>query len=309
MVWISAYELTRIVEIPEWADRFAFMRRLWGHPLFQVRYKRNQLEPVMKPLSAFRAGMTLAVIACGIQWYWDREDTNLFMWSMLCVAGPAAFMLAVEWLQCMSNCIVTSAKDYRYEKSYGLLDLIYVAPLTDGGLFYSVFLPCAIRSINKLEPIATYCTGALVIYIFYPLAVAFMTGKGTGELFSYSLMGIGIAVWVIGSLTLIVLVSALAVGLYSMGSMNPYIASGLAFGHMLLVSLFSCMFLLLFPISSATGANAVRGLAGAGVFQVSWLIIAVYSTGLSGLYAFSRQRRPGYYEDEKASADDLMLRG
>jgi MFS family permease len=296
-------------EIPSWADRFAFLRKLWGHPLFQVRYKRNKLAPILRPGLGFRIGMSVGAAACVVLYLLNMLEPEKFFWSMAITFGLGGLVFILNWLECLANCVVTNAKDYRREASQGMLELIYTTLLTDTWLFYSLFLPCIVKSVNKLEPIVQYFVGLTLVYVVFPAFAGIYAGQDAGGLYFVVGIVVPIAAWTILALILILVLAAVAVGLYSMMSASAYSVSAMAYFHIVITALTGSIFLLLIPSAKSSWSDMIRGLVGTAVFQLSWMVLTIYGTGWSAVMAFSKHRRPGYHEDDKATAFDLMLRG
>ena len=279
------------------------------NPLFQLRYKRDSLGPPIRNDKAFKSGLVLGVIALFIDMNWLEKKVDVFLVSIAILSAPGLFLLLVEWMKGLSACLVTSARRYRREKVYGELDIILTAPLSDQAMYFSLFVPTLVWALRRLEAPVAYFAGVFLPYLIGPY-VMYIYALRWVEGLPMLIFKLGLLFfWGFGVLVLVLVLTALAVAFYSMMSTNIYAVVASAVSHVVFLCLVSSAFLLVIAFTSHGKPVEVGGMVSAALFQLTWLVLASYATSWMGLFAFSRSRRPGYHEDDQASAVDFMLRG
>ncbi|HDS30699.1 MAG TPA: hypothetical protein ENN67_06620 [Firmicutes bacterium] len=303
----SAYELSNAVEIPLWADRFAFLRRLWLHPLFQVKFRKYTAGFKDRNFSTLTKIFILGVAIFIVLPLFRKPDPDILAIGMTATFTIIGLIFLFQWFECVAFCIVTSAKDYRREDSSGILDLVYTTLLTDRWLFYAIFLPCVARSVRKLEPVLNLAVVMGLIFLAVPFMGILMKEAKPNELAGVVFSILPTVAWIVINLLMILVLGALSVGLYSMMSKSAYSVAAMAYFNVIVIFLISSIFIIFLPNSRMSSGDMIQGMIGTVVFQLSVMTLSIYATGFSAVHAFSKHRRPGYHEDDKATAFDFMI--
>lgn len=309
MIHDSEMDLSWAEPPPVWVQWIGPLSAIWGNPVFQRRYLLRKMSPSLGTRRAFIAGVVLSS-ALNVFLRIIAGDDALWLGFSLTILIPGFIFSSIGFVRIFSSSMIHTPNELRFEISSGTSGTLLTTPLTDSEIFFAECISGIMRALGAFEESVSLITG---------LAIPFLLVMSDHLLPAAREMGIILFWWIIVAIMILIITGLLhLLGAYSSGNYavrmplvwSAPVAILHAYGGWVFWSIL--FFAGLIPLA---GWLAQFNSAGTLLF---FLICTVYQLFLvsflttlmayHGVNAFSRARRPGFYEPEHASAAGLEAR-
>jgi hypothetical protein len=309
MYYDDYYGISNPQPPPWWMLWLPFLRRLCENPLFQLRIKN---APKVRQIGG--VGLALLILLfilpiIGVLIH--RSDEGKIDFSTVILWYTPIFLAAsgITGIRMFLECIVAAPISFAREIQSRRLKNIRVVPLSDYDLFYGSAWPSLYRVLkinqNSLAILSLFYLGLTIV------SLANLNGLEEFELsFGLSTIPAKVALYYLFipllfvQLLVYLMLIANASGLYTL-NMPPIGGTVATMIHVSVVFLFTQL------LSAALEAVTFKARAGWSMtgnifffvsFQTLFTAFLAWLTGEMGVIRLARWRRPGFYEDEWASA-------
>jgi len=302
----SDYEIVEPKPPPLWVYHLPPLKRIWDNPISQQLYKPVKFRYIPPPLAGFFAAFALSFFLNVIFQSEPFEDSGSLAGLTLSLGVTSAGIAVYASVRIIINALVMNPMRIRRLIDNHTLDSWMSMPLDDTTLFHSLNFPSLMGCLKAYENVVAVYAGLVVPFLIF----SYKNGVGIGQILSsaeiYSTAPASYAVWIIFLPLILALHLTLAAGLYSY-LLHQSHAIAVAVAHVAVCFGFTALarmtWFAAFPSENLTDIPIV--IAGE-LLCVAILIGLAWLTGRIGSMVFARFRRPGFYEEEWASAAGLV---
>jgi len=301
----SDYEIVEPKPPPMWVYHLPALKRIWDNPISQQLYKPVRYRFIPPPAVGFLSAFVLSLFLNTVFQSEPFEDAAPIAGLSLSVGVTSALIAFYACVRIVIMSLAMNPLRIRRLVANQTLTSWLSLPLTDTTLFHSLNFPSFMGCLKAYENVLAVYAGLIIPFMLF----SFSNGIVIGAIFSSaditSTLPASYAVWVIFLPLILSIHLTLTSGLYSyiLRGPNTVVASILHFGACCLLAFLARMaWFSSFPTDNLEDIPMV--IAGELVavlimFGLGWL------TGRIGVMVFARFRRPGFYEEEWASAAGL----